>query len=426
MEPIMIISSDSHVAPPMEDFRPYLEERYIDQFDTFLVEYKKVGSRNFEPGALKHRIDAEEVDRWVNCVIEPGRLEGARDPLARIEQLAIEGIAGDVIFPDFGRPFEMFGSPTQASFLKQEPDPEMIEVGNRAYNRWLADFVSQSTDRSVAMAPTISWSDVDRTIADLRMFKEAGFRGIVLPMFDPEFPLYHPKYESIWSALEELDLIVNSHGGMSATSSAPIRTPGAPHPGCAVRLYSGEAAFFVHNILAHLIWGGVLERHPGLTVVFTEQGSAWTISSLADMEYAYEGSYLRRDLRSVMPHKPSDYFQRQCYIGASTFSRAEIAARHDIGLDKMMIGMDYPHHEGTIGLGTRNYLRATFGAERVPEREARTMLGETAARVFGFDMDKVRAAAREVGPLPDEVLTPPEQDLYPRGDVHKPLFGGFS
>ena len=107
-------------------------------------------------------------------------------------------------------------------------------------------------------------------------------------------------------------------------------------------------------------------------------------------------------------------------------ARAEIAARHDIGLDKMMIGMDYPHHEGTIGLGTRNYLRATFGAERVPEHEARTMLGKTAARVFGFDMDKVRAAAREVGPLPDEVLTPPEEDLYPRGDVHKPLFGGFS
>jgi predicted TIM-barrel fold metal-dependent hydrolase len=426
VRPIMIISSDSHVSPPMADFRPYLEEKYLEQFDSFLVEYEKVGSRNFDPPALSHRIDPEEVDRWIESVVEPGRLEGARDPVARLEQLAIEGIAGDVLFPDFGRPFEMFGSPTQASFLKREPDPELIEVGNRAYNRWLADFVRNSTERSVAMAPTVSWSDVDRTVEDLGWFKDAGFKGVVMPMFDPEYPLYHPKYEPIWKALEDLELIANSHGGMSASSSAPIRTPGAPHPGCAVRLFSMEASFFARNILAHLIWGGVLERHPRLTIVFTEQGSGWTIGNLADMDYAYEGSYLRRDLRAVLPLKPSDYFTRQCYLGSSTFSRAEVAARHEIGIDKMMIGMDYPHHEGTIGMGTRNYLQATFGAEQVPEDEARMMLGETAAKLYGFNIEKVTAAAEEIGPMPSEILTPPERDFYPRGDVHKPLSGGFS
>ncbi len=41
------------------------------------------------------------------------------------------------------------------------------------------------------------------------------------------------------------------------------------------------------------------------------------------------------------------------------------------------------------------------------------MLGETAAKVFGFDVDKVSAAAEQIGPFPPEVLTPPESDLYP-------------
>ncbi len=127
-----------------------------------------------------------------------------------------------------------------------------------------------------------------------------------------------------------------------------------------------------------------------------------------------------------MPHKPSEYWDRQCYLGASIFSRAEIVHRHEIGMDKMMIGMDYPHHEGTLPGGTKNYLQATFGAAGVPEDEARKMLGETAAELYGFDLVKVRAAADEVGPLPSEVLTPPEADLFPRGDVNKPLFGGFS
>ena len=37
----------------------------------------------------------------------------------------------------------------------------------------------------------------------------------------------------------------------------------------------------------------------------------------------------------------------------------------------MMIGVDYPHHEGMWNGGTRNYLQATFGANRVPVDEAR-------------------------------------------------------
>ena len=51
------------------------------------------------------------------------------------------------------------------------------------------------------------------------------------------------------------------------------------------------------------------------------------------------------------------------YVGASLFSRAEIEIRDQIGLDKIMLGTDYPHHEGTFaGAGTREYLKATLGA----------------------------------------------------------------
>ena len=39
-------------------------------------------------------------------------------------------------------------------------------------------------------------------------------------------------------------------------------------------MFGAESIFLTRNILTHMIWGGVLERHPGLTVVFTEQGSA--------------------------------------------------------------------------------------------------------------------------------------------------------
>lgn len=144
------------------------------------------------------------------------------------------------------------------------------------------------------------------------------------------------------------------------------------------------------------------------------------------MDYSYTGSYLRRDIREVVKLKPSEYFARQCWIGSSLLSRFEIAARHEIGLDKMMVGVDYPHHEGTWNGGNFDYLQATLGAEAVPEDEARQMLGGTAAQVFGFDVQKLVPIAERVGPTPERILTPPAEDKFPRGDVHKPLSGALT
>ena len=35
-----------------------------------------------------------------------------------------------------------------------------------------------------------------------------------------------------------------------------------------------ELAWFAHRAVWHLIFGGVLERHPNLRIVLTEQGTA--------------------------------------------------------------------------------------------------------------------------------------------------------
>jgi hypothetical protein len=86
----------------------------------------------------------------------------------------------------------------------------------------------------------------------------------------------------------------------------------------------------------------------------------------------------------------------------------------------MMLGMDMPHHESTLLQTTREYLKATLGASAVPEDEARLLLGQTAAKVFGFDVERLAPIAADIGPRPEEVLVPPERDLYPLGDVHKP------
>jgi hypothetical protein len=49
------------------------------------------------------------------------------------------------------------------------------------------------------------------------------------------------------------------------------------------------------------------------------------------------------------------------------------------------------------------------------------MLGGTAIDLWGLDAAKLREVADRVGPELETVLTPPTDDLFPRGDVHKPL-----
>jgi predicted TIM-barrel fold metal-dependent hydrolase len=428
---LMLISSDGHVVAPMREYRPYIEQRYLDDFDAFVADAGE-HRRPFDLPALAARLDPEYVEEWDEKMVRTGRVDNVVDPHLRLKEMEREGITAEVLFSDFGLPFELNssvvpdGGSAALDYARRGQYEEYKAAGTRAFNRWLADFVSVAPQRWAGSA-AIAWQQpADQVIAEMRVAKESGLRGITLPVFEREMPLYHRDFDPVWSALEDLGLVVHSHVGITSTQGwavdRPVRTPaGVDHPAIAFRLMVQEMTFHVQNVLPHLIWGGVLERHPRLTVVFTEQNSWWPTPMLEAMDYTYAKSYFRTDYKDLLPLKPSEYFARQCYIGSSAFSRAEIAARHTIGLDKMMIGCDMPHHEGTLIETTRNYLQATLGAEKVPIDEARRILGENAAKVYGLDVDALEPIAARLNLRPEEVLTPPEKDLYPRGDVGKPL-----
>jgi hypothetical protein len=65
-----------------------------------------------------------------------------------------------------------------------------------------------------------------------------------------------------------------------------------------------------------------------------------------------------------------------------------------------MWGTDYPHPEGTWP-NTVAKLRSDF--HDVPVEDARQLLGETAARVYGFDVQALRPIADRIGPTPQDL-----------------------
>jgi predicted TIM-barrel fold metal-dependent hydrolase len=142
-----------------------------------------------------------------------------------------------------------------------------------------------------------------------------------------------------------------------------------------------------------LLWNGVLERHPDLQLVFTEGTCDWVPTVVSYLDYLY-GSKDFAHIRQVLPRSPSEYWERQCFVGSSSVSRAETDMRYEIGVDCMMFGSDYPHVEGTWPR-TFDWVAATLGG--IPEVEQRKILGGNAARLYGFDLDLLEPIAQRVG-----------------------------
>jgi predicted TIM-barrel fold metal-dependent hydrolase len=415
-ERLMVVSSDGHAGAEIDDFREYLDPAYRDALNDYARVYKEIGggrSTDLEP--MSKKVTDIELAAWKQDFLDTGRLEGYSDPGRRCAELTREGVAGEVLFPDFGIPFAPFPPSIAARVRNWVSSVDQVIAGFRAYNRWLLDFCAAAPERFAGQA-VINFQDPEAAVADIRWAKEQGFVGIVFAMAPGDKDLYDPDYEPVWAAAEEAGLPINFHVAIS--TGIPAYT-GNAGPVSALRIVGTEVMDIAHRVLTFLIWGGVLERHPNLRVVFTEQHSDWVIGHLARMDHSYfRGG--RSDIRDICKVSPSEYFSRQCYLGSSIFSRGEIRARSQIGVNKMMLGMDYPHYEGTFRHDTREYLRATLGVEQVPEAEARKLLGETAVAVFGLDRAKFAATASEIGPTYAEIMAPAKTEEM-RGDVLRPL-----
>ena len=404
MDRYVMISSDCHAAPPMKDYRQFVDPNYRDAFDDWLTEMqeraaearrKRIGGELFDKKFTKQAEKAEPV--------ATGGLDGLWDHDRRVRELEADGVVGEIMFPN-GVPFSGVGGPGTGA------DVALQLEGVRTYNRWLADLCAQAPGRRAGVA-NITVHDVDVAVADVKGAKEMGLWGGILlpPVGEPlsKLPHYnHRRYEPLWQICEELEMPVNIHGGAAPSYG---EEPGA------LGAYLTEVTFWAHRPFWFMLWAGVFERHPRLKFMITEQTVDWIPSTLEFMDYLYAGP-LFAHIRKELNLKPSEYFARQCWAGASFMTRLECELREGIGVDKIMFGTDYPHAEGTWP-DTASRLRHTFGG--LPEGEVRAMLGENAATAYGFDLAALTQVAERVGPQVSDIQAgPTEADFAKNGTAY--------
>jgi hypothetical protein len=95
--------------------------------------------------------------------------------------------------------------------------------------------------------------------------------------------------------------------------------------------------------------------------------------------------------------------------------------RHEIGLQTITFGRDYPHTEGTWP-NTADWLSHAFAG--VPADELRMILGDNAIRFFNLDRTHLASIAGRIGPTVDQVTGRP-LDLDDRMIANWDQRGGY-
>jgi hypothetical protein len=108
--------------------------------------------------------------------------------------------------------------------------------------------------------------------------------------------------------------------------------------------------------------------------------------------------------------KPSEYFARNFWIGASFLRPSEAPLCRVLGIDHVMWGADYPHKEGSYPY-TTEALRVAFAD--FDEPAVRAMVESTAASFYGFDLEGLRRIGDRVGPLVSDVARPLAPNDWP-------------
>ena len=160
------------------------------------------------------------------------------------------------------------------------------------------------------------------------------------------------------------------------------------------------ATFQIQQSIAAMIFSGVFERFPRLKVVFTETRSEWVPGALRLLDGIHAARFFSH-IKDTVKLKPSEYFARQCTVAASFMAAHEAAQRHEVGLANLMWGADYPHVEGTWPRTRKSLARCFKG---IPIDEARTILTDNPARIYGFDIDALQPIADRVCPTVEELV----------------------
>jgi predicted TIM-barrel fold metal-dependent hydrolase len=253
------------------------------------------------------------------------------DMAARAAELESDGIYRELAFPN-----ALLG-------LMGWPDKAVRELCFRIYNEYIAELQERSGGRFYGVG-IANWWDAEGTRKTLAEMKALGIKTFWLPLKpgadDDGKPIdfNSPAMYGFWEAVEEAQIPVAHHIG-EAPLSSPCRDNSV-----LVGMLHNVAPF--REMFGRYIFGGILDRHPDITVGWFEGGINWVVAALQDAEHLYAS--LQHMADHPIENDVAFYWDHNMYasfmvdpLGLEMLDR--------IGVDRVMWSSDYPHNESTFG-----------------------------------------------------------------------------
>lgn len=253
-------------------------------------------------------------------------------------------------------------SPNPGQYYYFTP-PEMGRDLARTINDGVAEAVASAPDRLVGIG-TVPLQNVEMAIAEMRRaVGDLDMRGIEIGSNVSGRDLSDPEFRPFFAAAEELGILLFLH---------PLGfTQGQRLSGHYLNNLIGNPLESTIAV-SHLIFGGVLDAHPGLKICVAH-GGGYLPTYTGRMDHAFRA---REDCRQHITREPSFYL-RQLWFDSLVFDRAQLdylVATY--GADRICMGSDYPFDMGDpdpVGV-----------LDRLPDDARANVLGLNAASLLNL------------------------------------------
>ncbi len=327
------ISADSHVTEPAGTYLDRIDPKYRDRaprmhYDDTMGDVMLIdGGKSLVPFWLvaaagrpteEVRLDTGKrfEDLW----------RGGWDPVARLADQDVDGVAAEVIYPSVGM------------LLCNYPDLDYQHACFDAYNRWIAEFCATSPERLVGLGQT-ALRTPSEGIADLESIKALGLRGVMLPGMPSEADYDDPIYDEFWDAVVDLELPPSFHI-LTTKTEEPFGRVRGPRLNTFMTILRAN-----QDIIGLMIFGAVFERHPRLRIVCVEADAGWAPHWMYRADHAYD-RHRNWLTAGELSCPPSEHFREHIYL---TFQDDWVAFRVAdlMNSERLMWANDFPHSDAT-------------------------------------------------------------------------------
>jgi predicted TIM-barrel fold metal-dependent hydrolase len=257
------------------------------------------------------------------------------------------------------------------------PDLALRQEVLRTCNRWLAETCAEAKGRLLPVT-AVEYTDLDFAVAELEAMRAVGSRIFLVPAYPVNgVPPAHPAWDRIWSAAVSLGMTPMLHTGFERMRF----DPGWANLGGDTTLLRMVGGAHRHvapmTLLYSLIYSGVFERFPALTLLLAEVGTGWLpylyreiddrVTPVAEL---FVGKW-------TLPLRPSEYLARN--VRATPLSAGNdqpiTKIMQELPDDMIVFSSDFPHFEG-FGDPVGHYTQAL--SELPPARRERFYGGSIA------------------------------------------------